>query len=170
MPQHSLTLWGTGGVPADIVKHWSPNRSACVARSGTCCVATHKRCSVLYSVITLYNTLRPTRTLRRNVQSGGVVASPTIEAITNFTRDQLVMIVGHYKIEVTGSLAKADLLEVLIDTLSVLGCLESVSGEGPIYGPKPGSRTPEHPTEPSVSMAELELRRFQLREGHRALI
>ncbi|KAK0147995.1 Retrovirus-related Pol polyprotein from transposon 412 [Merluccius polli] len=83
------------------------------------------------------------------------VASPTIEAICTFTRDQLVMIAGHYKIEVTGSPAKADLLDILIDTLSC---------ERPIDGSKPGSRTPERPAAPSVVVAELELRRLQVRE------
>ncbi|KAK0147815.1 hypothetical protein N1851_012505 [Merluccius polli] len=92
------------------------------------------------------------------------VASPTIEAICTFTRDQLVMIAGHYKIEVTGSPAKADLLDILIDTLSVRGCLESVGSERPIDGSKPGSRTPERPAAPSVVVAELELRRLQVRE------
>ena len=43
------------------------------------------------------------------------MASPSIEAITTFTRDQLVVIAGHYKIEVAGSLTKADMLEVITD-------------------------------------------------------
>ena len=40
----------TGSVPADIVMLWPPNRSVCVARNGTCCVATLKRRCVLYSL------------------------------------------------------------------------------------------------------------------------
>lgn len=87
------------------------------------------------------------------------VASPTLEVISSVTRDQLVMIAGHYKIEVTGSPAKADLLKLLIDTLSAQGLLESVASK-PALLP-----APEMPATPSTpSKAELELRRLQLRE------
>lgn len=94
------------------------------------------------------------------------VASPTLEVISNVTRDQLVMIAGHYKIDVTGSPVKADLLKFLIDTLSARGLLESVGGEEATGVSKPALLpAPEMPLTPSTpSKAELELRRLQLRE------
>ncbi|KAL2096852.1 hypothetical protein ACEWY4_006059 [Coilia grayii] len=91
------------------------------------------------------------------------VASPTIAALSQVTRDQLVMIAGHYKIGVTGSPAKAELLKILIDSLSAGGVLESVGDDEAMGGAKPVP-LPETPSTPSISKADLELRRLQLRE------
>ena len=46
------------------------------------------------------------------------IDSPTVKALSSVTRDELVLISGHYKVEVGGSPAKADLLSRLIEVLT----------------------------------------------------
>ena len=91
------------------------------------------------------------------------VTSPTVEAISTATRDQLIMVAGHYLIDVAGSTSKADILAIVLDNLYMQGAFEGVGGEGP-EGPKPGSLgRPEQPTTSSVMSEQLELHRLQLR-------
>ena len=79
------------------------------------------------------------------------IKAPTQEGLLSITRDELLRVAGHYKVEVRTSIPKADLQVQLIDALhrsGVFGEVEKV--------------TPELPTTPTRS--SLDLRRLALRE------
>ena len=79
------------------------------------------------------------------------IKAPTQEGLLSITRDELLHVAGHYKVEVRGSIPKADLQVQLMDALhssGVFGEVEKV--------------TPELPTTPTRS--SLDLRCLALRE------
>ena len=84
--------------------------------------------------------------------------------LSSVTRDELVLIAGHYKLEVLGSPAKADLLSKRIEVLTAQGVLDD-GGKVPDEVTKPGLPVaPGRSTTPPISKAELELRRLELKE------
>lgn len=86
------------------------------------------------------------------------VSSPTLEALLTATRDDLVRVAGHYKLEVRGSPGKAELQEKLTADLRGLGVLGDASPDAPEAGktiPSPG---------PTSTKTALEWKRLELRE------
>ena len=89
---------------------------------------------------------------------GAFIASPTIEALSSVTCDELVLIAGHYKVEVRGSPAKADLLSKHIEVLTAQGVFGD-GGKVPDEVPKPGSPvSPGRSTTPPISKKEVKIR------------
>lgn len=86
------------------------------------------------------------------------VKAPTVEALSLATRDDLVRVAGHYKLEVRGNPSKREIQERVFGHLRELGVF---GGESPQPSPeRPGKPNPL----PSPSKADLEFKRLQLRE------
>lgn len=84
-----------------------------------------------------------------------------VDALSGATRDQLTLIAGHYKIDVSGPSLKAELLQLVSESLLACGVLEDDSGAAK----PPFSESPIKPAMSTTpSKAELELRRLELRE------
>lgn len=90
------------------------------------------------------------------------ITSPTIEVLSSVTRDELVSIAGHYKVEVRGSPSKAEILTKLTDFLSARGVFGEAKKDSPEIGASPETADRAYPGTPTK--AELELRRLELRE------
>lgn len=88
------------------------------------------------------------------------ILAPSQELLLSITRDDLVRVAGHYKLEVSGGPSKADLQEMLVKRLRELGEFGKVVPDIPT-SPDQGKRLP---IDPSPSKAALELKRLQLRE------
>ena len=92
------------------------------------------------------------------------IDAPTIEVLSSVNRDELVLISGHYKVDVHGRPTKAELLSKLIEVLTAQGVFGDV-GKVLEEVTKPGSpAAPGRSTTPPISKAEIELRRLELRE------
>ena len=95
------------------------------------------------------------------------IDAPTIEELSSVNRDELVLISGHYRVDVHGRPTKAELLSKLMEVLTAQGVFGDV-GKGPEEVTKPGSlgspAAPGRSTTPPISKAEIELRRLELRE------
>ncbi|KAL2102544.1 hypothetical protein ACEWY4_001712 [Coilia grayii] len=79
------------------------------------------------------------------------VRAPTQEGLLSLTRDELLRVAGHYKVEVRGGIPKAELQVQLIDALHRDGIFGEVD-----------KVIPEHPASPTKS--SLEWKRLALRE------
>ena len=93
------------------------------------------------------------------------IDAPTIEELSSVNRDELVLISGHYRVDVHGRPTKAELLSKLMEVLTAQGVFGDV-GKGPEEVTKPGSlgspAAPGRSTTPPISKAEIELRRLEL--------
>lgn len=90
------------------------------------------------------------------------ILAPSQDILLTVTRDDLVRIAGHYKLEVSGSPSKAELQDKLVQDLRELGVFGKVLPDVST-SPDQGKRFPIDPS-PSPSKAALELKRLQLRE------
>ena len=90
------------------------------------------------------------------------IKSPTLDALSNITHDELLRVAGHYKVEVHGSPVKADLFNLLAEALSAQGIF--TDGENTLPDPQRGSPVSDGSTRPIITKATLELRRLELRE------
>ena len=88
------------------------------------------------------------------------IKSPTPDAFSAATRDDLVRVAGHYKIEVRGSPSKAELLDSLTEALGRLCIFTFGDKVQPVTPPA----APDPPITPMITKAALELRRLELRE------
>lgn len=93
------------------------------------------------------------------------VKDPKQDVLLSITRDELLRVAGHYKVEVKSGLSKADLQEKLLGELhgrGVFGEVEKVVVETPA-SPEPGKTVPEL-TAPPLGKTALEWKRLELRE------
>lgn len=93
------------------------------------------------------------------------IQAPNQEALLVITRDELLRVAGHHKIEVGSSPSKAELQRKLIGELHDRGLFGEVEKVRPevLSSPDTGKQSPVQLTV-SPSKAEIELKRLELRE------
>ncbi|KAK0143189.1 Retrovirus-related Pol polyprotein from transposon 412 [Merluccius polli] len=87
--------------------------------------------------------------------------APTEEALFLITRDDLVTVAGHYKLQVSGSPSKAELQEGLINHLRDRGVFVKRPVDEPT-SPTRGNVQPLSPSEVSLALKRLQLREMEL--------
>ena len=87
------------------------------------------------------------------------VEAPSLVILTSCTRDELLRVAGHYKIEVRGSPLKAELLAKITEALCTLGIKKVPSASA-----VPTSPAPDLSGVQQITKGALELRRIELRE------
>ncbi|KAL2103192.1 hypothetical protein ACEWY4_000060 [Coilia grayii] len=92
------------------------------------------------------------------------ISAPTQEALLLITRDELLRVAGHYKVEVRGGISKADLQEKLIGELYDRGLFGEVAKVVPDPPSTPDAGKPISDLPPPVGKAALEWKRLELRE------
>ena len=91
------------------------------------------------------------------------IEAPSLAILTSCTRDELLRVAGHYKIEVRGSPLKAELLAKITEAVCTLGIIADVE-KGPSASAGPTSPTPDLSGVQQITKDALELRRIELRE------
>ncbi|KAL2076972.1 hypothetical protein ACEWY4_027431 [Coilia grayii] len=92
------------------------------------------------------------------------ISAPTQEALLLITRDELLRVAGHYKVEVRGGISKADLQEKLIGELYDRGLFGEAAKVVPDPPSTPDAGKPISDLPPPVGKAALEWKRLELRE------